>query len=171
MRNYISALLILAAPLAAQQAPRALTADDYARAERFLGAQTAPLVSGIPGRPTWLPDGRFWYRVSTSNGFAFVVINPTTRARAAAFDQTRLAQALSAATGGRIDPNRLPFQEFELSKDGRQITVEASRRQWKCDIQTFQCAAVDTTPTPGSAPPHSSVSPDGRRAAFIRNFN
>src|SRR5919198_3919666 len=139
MRSYILALVIAAPVAVAAQSSRSLTADDYARAERFLGAQAAPLVTGIPGRPTWLPDGRFWYRVSTANGFAFVTITPATRTRAATFDQTRLAQALSAVTGGRIDPNRLPFQEFELSKDGRQITVEASRRRYKCDIQTFQC--------------------------------
>src|SRR5436190_7239516 len=47
------------------QARRALTADDYARAERALGPATGRLVSGIPGRPSWLADGRASYRVST----------------------------------------------------------------------------------------------------------
>src|SRR6266513_1959892 len=147
MRHHTAALLILAAPIAAQT-PAHLPADDYARAERFLGAQAAPLVTGVPGRPTWLPDGRFWYRVSTPTGFAFVTISPATRTRAATFDQTRLAEALSSATGGRVDPNRLPFQEFELSKDGREITFASSRggREYKCDVQTFTCAPVDTTP-------------------------
>ena len=56
-------LLLLAAPVIAQQ-PRQLTAQDYARAERFLGANAAPLVTGIGVRPTWLADGRFWYRTS-----------------------------------------------------------------------------------------------------------
>ena len=52
--------------LALPQAPRALTADDYARAERALGPATGRLVSGIPGRPSWLADGRASYRVSTA---------------------------------------------------------------------------------------------------------
>ena len=44
-------------PLAAQQAPptpRALTADDYARAERFMGYNTNPLVFRMTVRPNWL---------------------------------------------------------------------------------------------------------------------
>ncbi|HEY8176294.1 MAG TPA: hypothetical protein VIF32_11410, partial [Gemmatimonadaceae bacterium] len=153
------ASVLLAAPLAAQT-PRALTADDYARAERFLAARAAPLVTGLGVRATWLPDGRFWYRASTANGSEFVLIDPAKRTRMAVFDQARIAQALSAATGGRVEGNRLPFQTFELSKDSREITVTASNRRWKCDIQTYQCAPVDTTPTPSTPPRNSSVSPD-----------
>lgn len=172
MRPYIASLLIIAAPLAAQT-ERSLTADDYARAERFLGATAAPLVTGIGVRPTWLDDGRFWYRTSVENGFAFVIVDPARRTKASAFDQTRLAQALSAATtgGGRIEPTRLPFQTFELSKDSRELTVTIQNRRWKCDLQTYACAPADTTPPANTAPRNSVTSPDGKRAAFIKEYN
>ncbi|MEX2154590.1 MAG: DPP IV N-terminal domain-containing protein [Gemmatimonadaceae bacterium] len=177
MRLYPTALLLLAAPLAAPlgaQTPRALTADDYARAERFLGTTTAPLVTGTGVRPTWLTDGRFWYRTSTANGFQFITVDPARRTRASAFDQARLAAALTAVTSGRVEPERLPFQTFELSKDGRELTLTASNRRLKCDLQAYTCATVDTTPRTGvlgPAPRNSRVSPDGRRAAFISDYN
>src|SRR2546427_7465001 len=79
------------------QARRALTAEDYARAERALGPATGRLVSGIPGRPFWLSDGRGSYRVSTATGWQFVLVDPRRRTRTAAFDHARLAQAVSAA--------------------------------------------------------------------------
>src|SRR4051812_48951746 len=102
MRIHTAALFFLAPPpLLAAQSPRAVTAQDYARAERFLAATAAPLVTGLGVRPTWLPDGRFWYRTSTNSGFAFVLIDPARGTRASAFDQTRIAQALTVATGGR----------------------------------------------------------------------
>jgi dipeptidyl-peptidase-4 len=171
MRTYLASLLLVAAPLAAQS-PRQLTADDYARAERFLGTTAAPLVTGSGVRPNWLPDGRFWYRTTRPNGFEFVLVDPAKRTKAAAFDQSRLASALNAVVaGGRIDPNRLPFQTVEYSKDMRAITLTASNRRWNCDLQTYQCAAIDTAATAGTPPPNSSVSPDGRRAAFIRDYN
>jgi len=162
-------LLILAAPLAAQQ-PRQLTADDYARAERFLGANTMPLVTGLGVRPTWLDNGRFWYRVSTTTGAEFVLVDPAKRTRASAFDHTRLATALSAASGGRFEGTRLPFQTFELSKDGRELTVSVANRRWTCDLTSYGCAPGDTARAPG-APDHSSTSPDGKWAAFIRDHN
>jgi dipeptidyl-peptidase 4 len=176
MRNYTACLLLIAAPLAAQSpAPRSLTADDYARAERTLAESTNPLVSGtITVQPTWLPDGRFWYRASRPNGSAFVTIDPARRTRTSAFDQARLAQALRSAMNTQVDPNQLPFSTFELSKDGREVSFTLSSRRFRCDIQAYQCTPLDTARVAGApmaAPRNSSTSPDGRRAAFIRDYN
>jgi dipeptidyl-peptidase 4 len=170
MRLRLVFLIALAAPLAAQQ-PRQLTAEDYARAERYLGANAAPLVTGVGIRPTWLDDGRFWYRTTVPTGTAFFMVNPVRRTRTAVFDQSRLAAALNAATGGRVTGDSLPFQSFELSKDNRSITVTVQRRQWNCDLQTYSCAPRDTVASALRAPPNSSTSPDGRYAAFIRDHN
>jgi dipeptidyl-peptidase-4 len=170
MRLHSVALLLLAAPVAAQQ-PRQLTAEDYARAERFLGANTAPLVTGSGVRPTWLGDGRFWYRTTVPSGTAFFVVDPARRMREALFDQARLAAALAAASGGRVDANRLPFQTFELSKDSRSITVSVQNRRWSCDLQRYTCAPVDSARAVSGAPQNSSASPDGRWAVFIREYN
>src|SRR6266487_3812161 len=84
-------LLASAAPLAAQQ--RQLTADDYARAERFLPAGTAPLVRGVPGTPSWLPGDRFWYRV---DGNVFVV-DPVKKTK---------TSPMAADTAGTSGPTR-----------------------------------------------------------------
>src|SRR5438874_12670720 len=96
--------------VALPQARRALTADDYARAERALGPATSRLVTGIPGRPSWLPDGRAAYRVSTATGWQFVIVDPRRRARAPAFDHARLAEGMSAALGKRVVGDSLPFR-------------------------------------------------------------
>src|SRR5919201_790421 len=78
-----SPLLIVTTAVVAAQRPepaRALTAADYARAERFMNYNTTPLVLHSGVRPTWLPDGRFWYRTTTENGTAFFVVDPATGA-------------------------------------------------------------------------------------------
>jgi dipeptidyl aminopeptidase/acylaminoacyl peptidase len=164
------ALLVSAAPLAAQQ-PRQLTTDDYARAEQFLGAATAPLVRGIAGPPTWLPDGRFWYRTTTADGAEFVMIDPARRTRSSAFDHSRLAGALAAATGGRVEAAQLPFQTVMYSTDAREITVTTANRRWTCSLQEYTCAPADTARAEFPAPRASVASPDGRYAAFIRDHN
>jgi dipeptidyl-peptidase 4 len=167
-------LLTLTPTLLSAQQPARLTADDYARAERFLAPHTMPLVSGIPGPANWLPDGRFWYRTPTADGAEFVMVDPARRTRAAAFDQPRLAAALGAATGGQVDAARLPFTGFDLGRDGRQITVVVGDRRWTCDLTAYTCATADTAQAPGAlhpAPANSITSPDGQRAAFIRDFN
>jgi dipeptidyl aminopeptidase/acylaminoacyl peptidase len=167
MKRLLVALLI-ASPALGQT--RTLTADDYARAERWLGANTAPLMHGTSGRPMWLPDGRFTYRATTAAGSAFWLVDPAKKTKVAAFDHARLAQAISAA-GNRVDADHLPFQAFEFSADLKSITYQSPPPRpgrVACNIVAYTCAAAAMP----AAPPRNSVtSPDGKRAAYIRNHN
>jgi dipeptidyl-peptidase-4 len=64
-------LVVLSGGLAAQQPGTTLqvvTAEDYARAEKFMTYNTTPLVLHGGVRPTWISDDRFWYRTTTENG-------------------------------------------------------------------------------------------------------
>ena len=168
-RISILVLLLAAAPLAAQERRR-LTAEDYARAERFLPANVAGLVTGVASPPTWLEDGRFWYRRTTAEGAEFVLVDPARGTRALAFDHARLASALGAALGTRLDPEALPIRDLEFSRGGREVTVTISGREVQCSLATYTCAAQAA----GAAfdpPPNSVTSPDGRYAAYIRDHN
>ena len=168
-RSLVS-LVLLASPLAAQS--RQLTADDYARAERYLGTNTAPLVSGSNVRPTWLADGRFWYRTTVPNGSSFVLVDPVRGTRVSAFDQTRLAAALATVSGTKVDGTQLPFQSFELSKDNRKLNVTVQARRWSCDLQRYICVADSAAAVPlGTPPANSSVAPNGRFAVYIKDYN
>ena len=159
----------LAQPLTAQQVRR-LTDADYARAERFLAANVTPLVSGAVSAPTWIAGSRLAYRVTTPDGFRFKVVDPARGTRGELFDGARLTAALAAASGQAVDPARLPPQAFELSKDGRSVAVQLRDRRWTCDVQAYTCSPPDATAR-ASAPPNSSVSPDGRWAAYTREHN
>jgi dipeptidyl-peptidase 4 len=68
----------------------ALTAEDYARAEKMLGYNTNALIDRGAVRPNWLPDGRFYYRVMTPTASEYVLVNPATGERKTATDQKGL---------------------------------------------------------------------------------
>lgn len=74
----LSFILALSVSALAQSTGKVLTAEDYARAEKMLGFNTAPLVDRAGVRPTWLPDGRFWYMALTPTGREFVLVDPAT---------------------------------------------------------------------------------------------
>ncbi|HXG83156.1 MAG TPA: DPP IV N-terminal domain-containing protein [Pyrinomonadaceae bacterium] len=109
---------------------KALTAEDYARAEKFLGYNVAPLVDRAGARPNWLPDERFWYRVLTPMGSEFVLINPADGSRRAFADQAKLNAVIGSAA-----------------------PADASQRAGQ------------------NQNPNEILSPDGKRAAFIRDYN
>src|SRR5262245_29893034 len=80
---FLITALIVATPAFAQRP--ALTAEDYARAETFLGYNTNPLVLHSGVRPVWLPDDRFWYRIATERGREFFLVDPERGTKTAAF--------------------------------------------------------------------------------------
>ena len=167
------ALLALATPrsLPAQaQQPYQFTLEDYARAERFLGATAGPLVSGQAGRPTWVgSDGRFWYRTNNGKGTSsFWLVDPARKSRVPAFDHARLAAALGAATGTQVEPDRLPFTSFDLAPDGRSLTATVREQRWQCDLTAYACTDAGR---PAALPPNAQRSPDGKWGVFIRDFN
>jgi dipeptidyl aminopeptidase/acylaminoacyl peptidase len=165
-------ILLLATVLARPsfaQAPRALSAQDYARAEQFMGYSTTPLVFGSAVRPSWLAGDRFWYQSTIAEGAEFVLVDPARRTRARAFDHERLAAALSRAADTTYSALSLPFTQLEFSSDGRSISFDARSRRWTCDVQGAQCAGEPRRSA--DARRNAVVSPDGRRAAFLRDYN
>ncbi|HEY6306481.1 MAG TPA: DPP IV N-terminal domain-containing protein [Candidatus Angelobacter sp.] len=172
-------LVVLCGPLAVTaigQQP-ALTSSDYAHAEKFLGYNTNPLVLHNI-RPAWLPDGRFWYRDTSAAGSTFVVYDPAKAKGEPAFDHEKIAAALSKAAGKTYDKTNLPFMSFEYSADGQSISFNIGVKRWSCDLKGAACTEekTDTGTATGGAPTGvrgraEVLSPDKKRAAFLRNYN
>ena len=169
MRNSLLLMATLAAQPSLAQAPRALTAQDYARAEQLMGYHTTPLVLGAPVRPSWLPGDRFWYHNTIPQGAEFVLVDPARRTRSRAFDHERVAAALSRAADTTYGAFSLPFTQLDFSSDGRSISFDIGSRRWTCDVQGAQCTGE--TRRGDDARRNAIASPDGKRAAFIRDHN
>jgi dipeptidyl-peptidase-4 len=149
----VTSLAILALGLANAQ-----TVPDYARAEKFMPYSTAPLVLHGGVRPTWVGSDRFWYRNTTAEGTEFVLIDLARNTRTPAFDHARIAAAISAPAA------RLPFQTMDLSGDLGHVSFTVGTKHWECDLHAYTCKA-------NQAARNSIVSPDKKRAAFVRDYN
>lgn len=167
-------LTLAAASLASAQSRR-LTAADYDRAVRMLAPAVNPLVVGgtAPG-VSWLPDGRFHYRSVRPAGTEYVLVDPRAKSRRPLFDHAKLAAALGSASGTTLTATTLALTGVTLSDDARSVTVGVNGRRFTCDVAGTAC-----TPAAGQAAPPAPVgrggggamSPDGRRLAFIRDWN
>jgi dipeptidyl-peptidase 4 len=131
------AVVMASLPALAQQAAarRALTAADYAQAEKFMNYNVTPLVlrSGI--RPTFLPDDSFWYAVTTEKGQEYVVIDPAKRTRGEApEDIRRRAQAEQQEQRGR---GRGAAARTDVpSPDGKRTAFVRDHNLWVRDLAT-----------------------------------
>ena len=163
----------------------AITAADYARAEKFLGGNLNGLIVRSAVQPNWLPDGRMWYRVTTAEGSEFILVDPARGTREPAFDHAKLAAALSKVAGSTYDGPHLPFQSIAITADSS-IAFSVGSNHWKCDGQGNACAEDANPPAePAAAGGRGrggrgggrggrgggAQSPDGKLTAFIREEN
>jgi dipeptidyl aminopeptidase/acylaminoacyl peptidase len=152
----------------------ALTAADYARAEKFMGYNTNPLVYHAV-HPAWTPDERLWYRDTDADGARFALFDPAKLAKEPAFDHAKLAAALSAATGKKYEANKLPFNAIELSEDGVSpsfgVSFQIGAQRYRCDRQGSQCAVEQGGAATGGRGRTDAPSPDKKKTAFIREYN
>jgi dipeptidyl-peptidase-4 len=118
------------------EAPRALSAADYARAERFMTYNTTPLVLRSGVRATWLPDDRFWYRTTTDRGSEAFLVDPASKTKS---DCTlpacreRTDSGRGPATGsGRAGGPRLDTP----SPDGKRTVFVRDWNLWLRDAAT-----------------------------------
>ncbi|KGM54912.1 peptidase S9 [Lysobacter arseniciresistens ZS79] len=171
-------LLLAASPAIAQERGKIYTHADYARAERFMGYNTAPLLDHAVHTVVWQDDRHFWFKDHDADGDHFRRVDAATGAITDAFDHDALAAALAKASGKDMDAARLPVTGFGIAADGR-FDIALGKQHYLCDLQreaTCEAASGTTTRKPaGDDAPGSDApvveSPDGRLAAFIRDWN
>lgn len=182
-----AALLASLAITGAAQQGRQLTQADYAQAEKFMNYNVNPLVYHTVEHPSWLGDGRFWYRDHGPDGATYVLVDPAKKTKGPAFDHAKLATALnagmassgSAAGAASLSAGNMILSELSFAEGDKMVTLVAGGAHWRCDLSgAGVCTATDKSgATPkaranrrGSSRP-TELSPDGTKAAFIRDWN
>ena len=128
-------ILVAATALFAQQpSPRVYTAEDYARAEKMLGYNTGQLVDRSGVRPTFLADGRFWYRVLTPTGSEYVLVNPVDGSRRTDSTLEKLGVPNTNRAGGF--GRRGGGGEGVVSPDGKRTAYIKDYNLWVKDSTT-----------------------------------
>jgi dipeptidyl aminopeptidase/acylaminoacyl peptidase len=132
-------------------------------------------------RAQWLDDGRFWFREADEHGSTYVLVDPAKGTRAPAFDQEKLAAALSEASKGTVkgDARHLAISEFSFTEGGAalELTVLGATYHCKLAAEADTCKRdqqEDTSGMPGvhaEKHPPLAISPDKKLGAFVRDWN
>ena len=164
----------------AAQTGRAYTAADYAQAEKFMNYNVDPLVYHTVKDPVWLADGRFWYRDYGPDGITIMLIDPTKRTKAPAFDHAKLAAALNEGIRSTKIPlpipfllaaGHLPIDDFVLEAGDSKVLLTIGSTLVRCDLSgAGACVGAGDTNL-GDNGEAFDLSPDGKKAAFIRQDN
>jgi dipeptidyl aminopeptidase/acylaminoacyl peptidase len=138
-------LISFFSPTFAQQrtdTPKALSAADYARAERLMTYNTTPLVLHSAGRVTWVADAsgeRFWYRTTTEKGAEAFIVNAADGAKSAC-ELPACSAALAESSGGR---GGAPATRLDVpSPDGKRTAFIRDWNLWVRDVATGKETAL-----------------------------
>jgi dipeptidyl aminopeptidase/acylaminoacyl peptidase len=164
-----------------------LTAADF---DRALDVQEKynHLVVNLPETPVWQQDSdRFVYRKTVEGGHEFDLVDAARLTKEPAFDQAKLAAALSAASGEDYKAATLPFSRFRFAAGRSEMTFIVDRARWHCDLKAYTCTSTgplqpgdeeyegyddyDETPKAVNDPARTVASPDGRWLAYVENYN
>ena len=162
---------------------RQLTTADYARAEKFMDYNVNPLVLHTVEHVKFLADGRFWYRDRRADGAVFEVVDPAQGTKVAAFDPEKLAAAMSAAMQGKmkLDARHLAITDLALEEGGRVVVVNVDGDTMRCELKDTEKCELVTVPVKDAVAARlfsgvhgvarADISPDGKKIAFIRDYN
>lgn len=159
--------LLMVQPLKAiDSQPTAITKADYERAAKMLGDRTSPLIDGSLRGTTWLDDGSVVFGKTNGGKTAWLRFNSATGASAPAFDQKALAAAIDKANpkGKPADADKLNVSG--IKRDGLALQLDFGGNTYRCD--TNDCVLLEK---PKISKEPGAASPDGKREAFIRDWN
>ncbi len=160
---------VVVEPREAREKPNKLTEEDYRHAASFLSWNLSNYIYRTNVSPNWIDEDRFWYRVDIPEGQKFYRVDAQARDRQPAFDHQRLAGALSEAAEEEFTAYELPFRSFDLvDSEFDAISFHLNEMIWQCDLELYEC---DEIKSPPKSIANSIDSPDGRYAAFIRDYN
>ena len=147
----------------------------YRRAEALEHAKfDGSMVLNAQIIPQWIGDSNcFWYRCSNRKNpdlaaeiaTEYRLVRAKSGTNTEAFDHTVLATALAEAANQPVDALSLPISHLHFDLDNEQITFDAFDQRWQFD------GTVKSVKKSVAHPSSWRVSPDGTKAAFIKNYN
>lgn len=139
--------------------------DAYARVQESLLLESR--IRNACVHPHWMGDSSvFWYERTSVAGREIRVFDAAKAAGRVAFTLRAVAAALERALASAVDPEALILGRLELECDPLRARFEACGKSW-----TYDCASGALTRAPEIRDRNWLVSPDGRRAAGVRDNN
>ncbi|TWX58526.1 S9 family peptidase [Colwellia hornerae] len=142
-----------------------LSVDDYKKAEQQLSSHTSKLVTGTVDYPLWSDNDTLVYRSHTEDGDKFFKVNINNQKKSLAFDHKKLADSLARITDSEVNQDKFPFTQVEFISANK-IKVSVKTESYQCDLTHYLCHLDEL-----SQKSAENLSPDGKRAVFIRDHN
>ncbi|MDE1155496.1 MAG: prolyl oligopeptidase family serine peptidase [Acidobacteriaceae bacterium] len=178
----IAAYVLLTTMSATVAASAAVTKEDYARAAD-LSKKYRGLTLQMPTEAHWVENQHeLLYGERDKGKLTFYLYDADTGKTTPAFDQQKLAAAISAVTHNDVSADDLPLRQFELNQQHTQLSFNIGYDPWRCDLSQYTCEHPQDRESTFNEDPNlhpelrnsharQLTSPDGKWKAMILSYN
>ena len=158
------------------------TVEDYNRAYSLREKFSANKIFYSNVTPTWIEGThQFWYVRNTPEGRMYVSVNADKKGRKELFDHSRLADALTKASGKEVKSSAINLERLHVNKSLDTLRFVFNNQRWMYATRKNQLANEGALPAPqkqkhwmerdDEKTANPIPSPDGKYTAFIKNQN
>ena len=157
------------------QSPQKLTAEDYTRAWKMMDRSLTDNITGHISGSGWISGGRYWFNKRTGSGHKFMTVHAENGTVSELFDHTSVAAQLAELEDKEIDGNDLPFSRLSFSADGDTIMfndyvlIRKTGKVKKAEEKPDRAGGREAAMMRYYA--SASISPDGSKTLFIKDYN
>ena len=142
--------------------------EAYQRAEQVLSWNLSGKVFNSTVNPQQIDGDHFWYVLNKRSGNEYFLFSIPDQTKEHAFDHQRLAEAINDSAGSETDPMNLALRNLTFHNQLGTVRFEKEQKLWECSLVHYECEILESVQNP---PSHSVVSPDGKKAVYISDFN
>ncbi|MEO8252933.1 MAG: DPP IV N-terminal domain-containing protein, partial [Flavobacterium sp.] len=99
-------------------------------------------VFNAPKEFHWINNTNFWYINNAKKGNEFLLVDAKEQKQTQAFNQERLAVALSKILEKKVIPTQLPIDNLEFSKDFTNLVFTSDSLKISCDLSTYEVTKI-----------------------------
>ncbi|MFC1662297.1 DPP IV N-terminal domain-containing protein [Gemmatimonadota bacterium] len=113
---------------------------NYLLATRFAPYNIQDMIHSTTVSPRWIEGSeRFWYEWESSDGKAFIIVDPVRRTKSEIFDRDRIAAELTRITLDPWDAQHLPITNIRFTSDNIlqfDVTSSQDEEEVEDDVET-----------------------------------
>ena len=145
------------------------TVAEYEAAAKHMDRSLYSLVYNQVSGSSFVNENKLIYSTKSKNGEKFILVDINSKTKKTAFDHEKLAEVLSKEMDNEINANDLPIYSVSFSKDLKTLHFSASRQKYSYSLEDNLLSKNSSSENKVSRNEH--VSPNGKLAAYISNYN
>ena len=164
---FISSLLSCSGSGTKEQ--KQFTISEYEAAAKHMDRSLYNLVYNTVSGSKFINKNTLVYSTKNKEGKKYLLVDTDAKTKKEAFNHTKLAESLSKELDTEIEANALPLYDLTFSEDLKSISFTTYRQKFSYDLESNTLSKKEATSKKTSR--NENVSPNGKLAAYIDNFN